>query len=85
MSDIIGVYEQKLRAQKTKEAHLDDLVQAKTMELSQADRLIQQYKNRLAQTDAEVRWLLCVNFNLEPDLIATKQATRTCCYHFITL
>ena len=54
VSDIIGVYEQKLRAQKTRETHLDDLVQAKTMALSQADRLIQQYKSRLAQVDADV-------------------------------
>lgn len=63
VSDIISVYEQKLRSQKTRESHLDDLVQAKTMALSQADRLIQQYKNRLAQTDAEVcfhpQLLLC--------------------------
>jgi len=55
MSDIISVYELKLKAQKTKEAHLDDLVQAKTMALSQADRLIHQYKSRLAQVDSEVR------------------------------
>lgn len=54
ISDIISVYEQKLKAQKTRETHLDDLVQAKTMALSQADRLIQQYKSRLAQVDADV-------------------------------
>ena len=54
VSDIISVYEQKLRGQKTRENHLDDLVQAKTMALAQADRLIQQYKSRLAQVDSEV-------------------------------
>ncbi|XP_067947730.1 protein CIP2A homolog [Watersipora subatra] len=60
VSDIISVYEQKLRGQKTREAHLDDLVQAKTMALSQADRLIQQYKSRLAQVDSEMHKLRCI-------------------------
>ncbi|KAH3735979.1 protein CIP2A homolog [Dreissena polymorpha] len=52
-TEILGVYERSLQAMQTKEQHLQDLLEAKSLALNQADRMLAQYRARKGQDDAE--------------------------------
>uniref|UniRef100_H3CIG6 Cellular inhibitor of PP2A n=1 Tax=Tetraodon nigroviridis TaxID=99883 RepID=H3CIG6_TETNG len=53
VSEIIAVYEQKLWTFTAKETGLQDLLEAKAKALSQADRLMEQYRLQQARAEAE--------------------------------
>ncbi|XP_064627345.1 protein CIP2A homolog L-like [Lineus longissimus] len=56
-SDMIDIYAHKIRALETQERHQKDLLDAKTMALAQADRLISNYRCQSAKHEAEAHRL----------------------------
>jgi len=56
--ELLAVYERSLAAMSTKEQHLQDLLEAKTLALTQADRMLAQYRSRKGQDEAEVSQLI---------------------------
>ncbi|KAK7471577.1 hypothetical protein BaRGS_00035805 [Batillaria attramentaria] len=59
-ADIIEIYEHRLQSHQTKEDHLQDLLEAKSLALAQADRLIAQYRSRQARHGAEAHKMRCL-------------------------
>ncbi|KAL8599321.1 hypothetical protein ACOMHN_008036 [Nucella lapillus] len=59
-ADIIEIYEHRLQSHQTKEDHLQDLLEAKSLALTQADRLIAQYRSRQARHGAEAHKMRCL-------------------------
>jgi len=53
MSDIMGFYEQKLSAVIGREKHIQDLLETKSVTLSQTERLLAEFRCRHAQSEAE--------------------------------
>ncbi|XP_071113650.1 protein CIP2A homolog [Haliotis cracherodii] len=58
-SDIIEIYEHRFQTLQTKEEHLENLLEAKTMAVAQADRLIAQYRARQARYEGETQKMRC--------------------------
>ncbi|GAB1602461.1 protein CIP2A-like [Argonauta hians] len=53
LSDMIDVYEHKFQSMQMREQQLQDLLEAKTLAVSRADRVISQYRSRHAEAEAE--------------------------------
>ncbi|XP_065684647.1 protein CIP2A homolog L isoform X2 [Hydra vulgaris] len=81
LSDIMEFYEQKLTFLAGRETHLEDLLNAKTLALTQSDRLIAQYRCRQAQSEAEclkLRTMLQQSEKvIEKDTIKIEQFTKS--------
>lgn len=53
LSEMIDIYEHKLQSMQVREQQLQDLLEAKTLAVNRADRVISQYRSRRAEVEAE--------------------------------
>lgn len=53
LSEMIDIYEHKLQSMQLREQQLQDLLEAKTLAVNRADRVISQYRSRRAEAEAE--------------------------------
>ncbi|KAL3881436.1 hypothetical protein ACJMK2_027878 [Sinanodonta woodiana] len=72
-SDVAAIYERTLQAVQTREEHLQDMLEAKTLALNQADRLLSQYRSRKGQENAEASRLRGILFEAEKRLESLQQ------------
>ncbi|KAL5009584.1 hypothetical protein ScPMuIL_011889 [Solemya velum] len=77
-TDLMEMYEHKLQEFETKEGHLQDLLETKSLALTQADRLLKQLRSRKAQQDAEAHKMRTIIHDLEKKSDTYREELTEC-------